>query len=658
MPNDLTAQTSTIIGGGTSDTNRVILPVSNNAGKTYVTPNQVASSGFTTLINIGDGKEVYAGLNPQSIPEFRTIKGGPGVTVTQETNSVTIGFTKSSLGSGQPILSFTQLTDTPVSFGNPNAVLVVNSSSNGLAYAQLATVALTGSYNDLTNKPSNIAIPTLATVATTGSYADLANKPVFSVVATSGNFNDLTNKPVLATVAVSGNYNSLINRPTIPTIPNLATVATSGSYVDLINKPVIPTSPTLSTVAISGNYSDLSNKPVIPTLPTLSTVAISGSYTDLINKPISVSSGALATLTDVVITSLQNGQVLQWDTASAKFINATVSSSGAVSLNSATGTLGVANGGTGRTTLATNGILFGNGVSQISIVAAPTLADTYLHWSGSTFEWATVTSGGSAGTFGTTPGTYAQGNDPRFNNSLQKSANLSDLASAASARVSLGLAAVAASGAYTDLTGAPVAIQAATFIPYSAVANGSIGVSTTYARGDHAHPSSTTLAPINSPTFTGTVTIPVGAAISGYATVASLSTYALTANVELLSRKGIANGYASLDANGKIPSSQISTVSSATNIQSAVQVVTVSTTALANDGLLLVTPASAITITLESNPATGTTHFIKDGNGTSTTNNITIDGGGKTIDGVTSFVINQNRSSVTLIFNGTEWSIV
>jgi hypothetical protein len=37
--------------------------------------------------------------------------------------------------------------------------------------AGLATVASTGSYNDLTGKP------TLATVATSGSYNDLTNKP-------------------------------------------------------------------------------------------------------------------------------------------------------------------------------------------------------------------------------------------------------------------------------------------------------------------------------------------------------------------------------------------------------------------------------------------------------------------------------------------------
>jgi len=48
-----------------------------------------------------------------------------------------------------------------------------------------------------------------------------------------------------------------------------------------------------------------------------------------------------------------------------------------------------------------------------------------------------------------------------------------------------------------------------------------IGVSTRHARADHVHPIDTSRAPLNSPTFTGTVTIPTGAFISGYAPINS-----------------------------------------------------------------------------------------------------------------------------------------
>jgi len=63
----------------------------------------------------------------------------------------------------------------------------------------------------------------LATVATSGSYADLSNKPALF----SGVYSDLSGKPSLATVAVSGDYGDLSGKPTL----------FSGSFADLINKP-------------------------------------------------------------------------------------------------------------------------------------------------------------------------------------------------------------------------------------------------------------------------------------------------------------------------------------------------------------------------------------------------------------------------------------
>lgn len=91
----------------------------------------------------------------------------------------------------------------------------------------LSTVAKTGSYIDLKDKPN------LKPVSTSGDYNDLENKPVLKPVATTGNYNDLDNKPALKPVATSGSYSDLTGRP------NLHTVATSGSYSDLKDKPNI-----------------------------------------------------------------------------------------------------------------------------------------------------------------------------------------------------------------------------------------------------------------------------------------------------------------------------------------------------------------------------------------------------------------------------------
>lgn len=128
-----------------------------------------------------------------------------------------------------------------------------------------------GSYNDLTNKPTipeaythptnhpASMITGLADVATSGSYNDLSNKPTIptipaSLPANGGNADTVDNKHAsdFATAAHSHSYNDLTNKPTIPSaythpathpasmITGLSDVATSGSYNDLTNKPTIP----------------------------------------------------------------------------------------------------------------------------------------------------------------------------------------------------------------------------------------------------------------------------------------------------------------------------------------------------------------------------------------------------------------------------------
>lgn len=88
---------------------------------------------------------------------------------------------------------------------------LLTGQSNLVTDQDLAAVATTGSYSDLTNKPT---IPT-------GSYTDLTNKPTLF----SGSYADLTSKPTL----FSGSYTDLTSKPTL----------FSGSYTDLTNKPTL-----------------------------------------------------------------------------------------------------------------------------------------------------------------------------------------------------------------------------------------------------------------------------------------------------------------------------------------------------------------------------------------------------------------------------------
>ena len=135
------------------------------------------------------------------------------------------------------------------------------------------------------------AVPVDATLTTQGAAADAkatgdalaakANTSDLSTVATSGSYNDLSNKPALAAVATSGSYNDLSNKPSIPTVD--ATLTTQGAAADAkaTGDALAAKANTsdLSTVATSGSYNDLSNKPA------LAAVATSGSYNDLSDKP-------------------------------------------------------------------------------------------------------------------------------------------------------------------------------------------------------------------------------------------------------------------------------------------------------------------------------------------------------------------------------------
>ena len=107
--------------------------------------------------------------------------------------------------------------------------------------SSLATVATTGNYNDLSNKPSIPAAQVNSDWNANSGVAQILNKPSLATVATTGNYNDLSNKPTIPAAQVNSDWNANSGVAQILNKPSLATVATSGSYDDLSNKPTIPT---------------------------------------------------------------------------------------------------------------------------------------------------------------------------------------------------------------------------------------------------------------------------------------------------------------------------------------------------------------------------------------------------------------------------------
>lgn len=69
------------------------------------------------------------------------------------------------------------------------------------------------------------------------------------------------------------------------------------------------------------------------------------------------------------------------------------------------------------------------------------------------------------------------------------------------------------------------------------------------------------------------------------------------------------------------------------------------------------TVGAATTVNLPSSPVVGQTHVIKDKKGDAATNNITLTPAAGNIDGAGTYVMNINRMSIKIVYDGTEWSV-
>ena len=231
-----------------------------------------------------------------TIPVVKTLVAGQNVTLDETATTITIN----AEGGGGPVIQEqANWTET-----NPQEASYIRNKPN------LATVATSGDYDDLSNKPT---IPA-AQVQSDWSQSDntkvdyIKNKPNLATVATSGSYDDLSDKPSIPAAQVQSDWSESDNTKAdyIKNKPNLATVATSGDYADLSNKPTIPAAPVQS----NWNESNSSSLAYIQNKPNLATVATSGDYDDLSNKPSIPVVPAMKSLvagTNVTITEDANG---------------------------------------------------------------------------------------------------------------------------------------------------------------------------------------------------------------------------------------------------------------------------------------------------------------------------------------------------------------
>ena len=203
-------------------------------------------------------------------------------------------------------------TITASGFSTTGVVTAGTFSGDGGTLSNLATVATTGAYGDLSGTPS---IPTHTSNLTNNS--NFVESTSLSSVATTGAYGDLSGTPTLSSVATTGAYGHL-----------------SGT-------------PTLSSVATTGAYGDLSGT------PTLSSVATTGAYSDL--------SGAPTSITALDVTDGTSGQFLTTD-GSGTFTFTTVSASGSSNLQQVTDTGNI----TSNTLIFNGGFVTGNNATSVS----------------------------------------------------------------------------------------------------------------------------------------------------------------------------------------------------------------------------------------------------------------------------------------------------
>ena len=151
--------------------------------------------------------------------------------------------------------------------GAPGTLDTLKEIADQLASDESAVSALTTSVAGKVSLTGSYANPTWITSL---AYNKLTGAPALATVATSGSYTDLINKPTL----FSGSYTDLTNKPSIPSLTGYAT----ESYVNSGLALKVNTS-ALATVATSGSYTDLTNKPSIPSITGLATEAYVNSAT-------------------------------------------------------------------------------------------------------------------------------------------------------------------------------------------------------------------------------------------------------------------------------------------------------------------------------------------------------------------------------------------
>lgn len=287
-------------------------------GVDYLTPDDVKEISDKVLEKVEagtkgeDGKSAYQialdeGFEGSETEWLASLKGADGRNGIDGINGTNGKDGTNGINGKTPVKGVDYFTQAEIQQIENNAAAKVDLSDYTKS-ADLSSVATSGSYNDLKDKPSIPAayeLPVASATALGGvkvgsglSITDGVLSATGGGTADSVDWSKIQNKPNFANVATSGDYNDLSNKPAIPSVEGLASETYVNEKVAAIVIPEVPTK--VSELENDKGYlTEHQSLEGYAKTADLAQVAKTGSYNDLIDKPTIPSTTGLATETYV-----------------------------------------------------------------------------------------------------------------------------------------------------------------------------------------------------------------------------------------------------------------------------------------------------------------------------------------------------------------------
>jgi hypothetical protein len=323
-------------------------------------------NGIYVVTNVGSGATNWV-LTRSSDADTYVINSAAGLS-----EGSTVFVQQGSTGAGE---TYTCNTTGVITFGTTNITFAQISSAQ--IYSAGTGLTLSGTQFSITN------------TGTAGTYGSASSVPVF-VTNAQGQVTSVTNTAIAITgAAVSGNIagqaGSVANALTAGTFLTAAgTFDGSAARTFAVDATDANTASKVVARDASGNFSAGTITATLSGNATSATNVAGGAANRIVYN---TGSGATAFAT----APSASGEVLGWNGSALAW---TTNIATATTANNVSGTVAVANGGTGTTFLTANNVLLGNGTSALQVVAPGStgnlLTSNGTTWSSQAFSGVTA----------------------------------------------------------------------------------------------------------------------------------------------------------------------------------------------------------------------------------------------------------------------------